>query len=345
MTSRDRLLACLVVVLWGINFLFIELGVRDWPPLLLVAARFVVVALPLVFIVPRPTAPWHRVAAVGLLMSAGQFGLLYTAMHFGMTPGLASIVLQAQAVFTVLFSLLFLGERPTVRVLVGTGIGCAGLLAIALGLSSGVPYLGLLLTVAAAASWGAGNVVARSVRAGGLSLTVWSGLVVPIPLFAASLVLDGPAVVGEALLNPTLGVLASTAYTAGCASLIGYGLWNGLLSRHRASEVAPYSLLVPLVAVLAAWLVLGDIPTPSELAGGALLLLGVAVTSGVLRLRRRKRDRGTSAAEAEAQAGAAAGTDTEPDTGTADDTRERRRRPLCEEEPPGRRDACQVQAP
>lgn len=140
-------------------------------------------------------------------------------------------------------------------------------------------------------------------------------------------------------------MLASTAYTAGCASLIGYGLWNGLLSRHRASEVAPYSLLVPLVAVLAAWLVLGDIPTPSELAGGALLLLGVAVTSGVLRLRRRKRDRGTSAAEAEAQAGAAAGTDTEPDTGTADDTRERRRRPLCEEEPPGRRDACQVQAP
>ncbi|RAE83589.1 EamA family transporter, partial [Burkholderia multivorans] len=91
------------------------------------------------------------------------------------------------------------------------------------------------------------------------------------------------AEVARAVLHPTWGVLASVFYTAGVASLIGYVIWNSLLARFPASQVAPFTLLVPPVGVGAAWLVLGDRPTVPELIGGGLLILGVAVTTGALR--------------------------------------------------------------
>ncbi|WP_168212339.1 EamA family transporter, partial [Salmonella enterica] len=123
-----------------------------------------------------------------------------------------------------------------------------------------------------------GNVIARGVKPGinGLQMTVWSGLVVPGPMLGLSLLIDGPAEVASAVLHPTWGVLASVVYTAGVASLIGYVIWNSLLARFPASQVAPFTLLVPPVGVGAAWLVLGDRPTVPELIGGGLLILGVA---------------------------------------------------------------------
>ncbi|WP_369370652.1 EamA family transporter [Promicromonospora sp. Populi] len=295
MPLRHSLLAVLVMIIWGVNFLAIDIGVADVPPALFVAIRFVVVLIPAIFLVPRPTAPLKDVLVVGLFLSLGQFGLMYTALWLDMPPGLASLVLQAQVVLTVLFASVALRERPTPPQLVGVLLGAVGLVVVGLGRSAATPGLAFLLTLAAAASWATGNVIVRRLgsatqltgaRQGplaGLSMTVWSALVVPVPMFALAIVLDGPAAVGYSLTHPTWAAVLSTLFTAWLASLVGYGIWNTLLARHRASAVVPFTMLVPVVGMSAAWLVQGEVPNAAEAGGGLLLLLGVAITSGLLR--------------------------------------------------------------
>lgn len=287
--TKDSALALLVVLIWGVNFVVIDEGMGDVPPLLFLAIRFTVVVLPAVLFVPRPAARFRDVALVGAFMSFGQFAMLYLALHLGMPPGLASLVLQVQVMLTVLIAALALHERPSRRQLLAVGVGVLGLGTVALGRSAATPLGALGLTVLAALSWSVGNVLARRVRsASGLSLTVWSAVVVPIPMLALSLAVDGPTTVGHALTHLPASAVWSTLYTAGLASLVGYASWNRLLARHPAAAVVPYALLVPVVGIAAAWLVQGERPNLAEVLGGLLLLGGVAATTLRVGARRRQ---------------------------------------------------------
>lgn len=278
MNRRDSLLAALVATIWGFNFVVIDWGMAGVPPLLFVAIRFAVVVVPAIFFVARPQAPWRVIAGVGVFMSLGQFGFLYVSMDAGMPPGLAALVLQAQVIFTVLIAAGVLRELPTPAQVAGVVIGSVGLAVVAVGRGGHVTAVALGLCLLAALSWGIGNVISRSsgVR-GGLSLTVWSAVVVPVPLLALSLVLDGPAVVGDALASFSWQAVVSTLYTAGLASLVGYGVFNTLLARNPSSSVVPWVLLAPVVAMASAWLLLDQQPNAAELTGGAVLILGVLV--------------------------------------------------------------------
>ncbi|MBC2932174.1 EamA family transporter [Nocardioides sp. zg-1228] len=278
MNLRDSLLAALVATIWGFNFVVIDWGMADVPPLLFVAIRFAAVVLPAVLLVPRPDAPWRIIAAVGVFMSLGQFGFLYLAMAAGMPPGLAALVLQAQVVFTIVIAAGALREVPTPLQVGGVVVGTAGLVVVGLGRGGQVPLAALVLCLLGALSWGIGNVVARAAKVpGGLSLTVWSALVVPLPLLALSLVVDGPSAVATALAGFSWQAAVSTVYTAGLASLVGYGIFNGLLARWPSSAVVPWVLLAPVVAMASAWALLDQRPNAAELGGGALLLVGVLV--------------------------------------------------------------------
>jgi O-acetylserine/cysteine efflux transporter len=281
MDLRYSLLATLVATIWGFNFVVIEWGMHGVPPLLFLAMRFSAVVVPAVFLVPWPSAPWRTVAAVGTFMSLGQFGLLYTSMHLGMPPGLAALVLQAQVLFTVVIAAAWLRERPSPRQLAGILLAGAGLVVVGIGRGGHIPLLALLLCVAAALSWGIGNVVARRAAvptSSGLSMVVWSSLVVPVPALALSLVLDGPQEVGTALSGLGVEALLSTLYTAGLASLVGYAIFNNLLSRFPASSVVPFVLIAPPVAMVSAWLLLAQVPNAAESLGGLVVLVGVLVT-------------------------------------------------------------------
>ncbi|WP_010204102.1 EamA family transporter [Salinibacterium sp. PAMC 21357] len=297
MPLRSILAAVLVAVIWGLNFVVIDVGLEGMPPTLFLALRFMVVIVPAIFFVPRPKSRFRDVVLIGSFMSLGQFGLLYTALAIGMPPGLASLVLQAQVVLTVVFAALALRETPTRSQLVGVALGAAGLVVVGSGRGVETPVLAFFVTLAAAASWAIGNVIARRVgRIGstfsplaGLSLTVWSALVVPIPMLGLAFVINGADAVGFALTHLTVPQLLSTLYTAWLASLVGYGIWNTLLARHAASAVVPFTMLVPPVGMTTAWLALGEVPTTIEIVGGVMLLLGVAITTGVLGRRRRQR--------------------------------------------------------
>jgi O-acetylserine/cysteine efflux transporter len=171
-----------------------------------------------------------------------------------------------------------LRERPNRRQLAGIIVGMTGLAIVVVGHSYTAPWLPVGILLVGSLSWSIGNVLTRKAgAASGLSLVVWSGLVVPIPALALALIVDTPAVVVDSLVHISVLQVVTTIYTAVLASLVGYGIWNTLLARYPTSAVVPFTLLVPVVGIVAAWLVVGEQPTVSELVGGAIMLSGLAI--------------------------------------------------------------------
>jgi O-acetylserine/cysteine efflux transporter len=292
MPRRHAALAVVVTVCWAVNFVVIDIGLESFPPLLFAALRFALIAFPAVFLVPRPAVGWRAVVGVGTFVCVGQFGFLFVAMGHGMPAGLASVVLPMQPVFTIAFAIVALSEQPTARQLLGIGVAIAGLLVIAVGRAGNVPLSAVLLCVAGAASWGAGNVVTRAAGSKRpFSLLVWASLVAPLPLAVLSLVFEGAGRwrdAAHALPHPS--ALLALAYVVVVATFFGFGVWTWLLSRYPASTVSPFTLLVPVVGIATAWVVRHEQPTGGELAGAFVVLIGLGLTTGVLRLPRVARE-------------------------------------------------------
>ncbi len=286
MPLRDMLAALVVIVAWGLNFVVIKLGLSEVPPLLLGALRFTFVALPAVFFIRRPQLPWRIIVLYGLTISLGQFVFLFVAMSVGMPAGLASLVLQAQAFFTVLIAAVFMGERLRWNNLLGMAVAAGGLALIELGAAPGtMTLLGFLLTLLAALCWASGNIVVKGAgKIDMLPLVVWGALIPPLPFLALSWVYEGPALIWSSLAGIShVGVLA-VVYLAGVATVIGYSLWGRLLARHPAGKVAPLSLLVPVLGLISSALLLDEHLAPVQWYGGAVVMLGLAVNLFGLRL-------------------------------------------------------------
>jgi O-acetylserine/cysteine efflux transporter len=300
MSRGDLAATLLCVLLWGLNFVVIALGLRDFPPLLFASLRFLIAAVPAVLLVPRPGVGWRRVVGIGLLMGVIQFGALFVAIRLGLSAGLASVVAQSQVVFTALISAAALRERPRRAQIAGLVVAVTGLGAIGIGAGPGGSVIGFALCLLAGAAWGGGNVLTRATRPRRpFSLLVYSSAVAPVPLLGLSLLLEGPANDAAAVLHLDLPGVAALLYVAVAATLVGFGLWYRLLSRYPTDVVAPFTVLVPVVGLLSAWSVLNEVPSPLDLAGAGMAIAGLIVihlagdgTRGsgrAIRLRRRAR--------------------------------------------------------
>ncbi|MBW8802568.1 MAG: EamA family transporter [Catenulisporales bacterium] len=273
---RHIALALSVVVIWGVNFVAIGYALEGFPPILLAALRFALTGLA-AFFVPRPKeVRWYWAAGISAFMFFGQYVLLFTGMAHGMPEGLSSLVLQCQAPFTVLAAALLLGERTGVRQLLGIVAAVAGLAVIGAGRGGSVPLGSLLLVIGAGASWALGSISNRKAGAdNGFALMVWASLYAAPPLALASLTLEGPHRIGHAFthlhLTPVLGLL----YVVALSTFVGLGAWVVLISKYPASTVAPYTLGVPPVGMVASALVNGERMNGLELAGAAVVLAGL----------------------------------------------------------------------
>jgi O-acetylserine/cysteine efflux transporter len=277
MPLSHSLVALLVTAIWGLSFVVIKLGVGTMPPLLLAALRFLLAAIPAVFFVPRPKTDWKNVVAYGFFLGVAQFGLLFAAIAIGMPASLASVVMQAQVFFTVLFAAILMNERPGPHQVIGGLVAGFGLVLIAWPRMTGGGAVPFLMTVVAAAAWGVANIVSkRAGRVDMLGFIVWSSLVAPLPLLGLSLWLDGPAAVIAALTRMDGGTLAALAYLAYPTTVFAFGIWAYLLSRHPAATVTPFALFVPVAGILGSTLILGETMHPIEAVGGAVIVLGLA---------------------------------------------------------------------
>jgi O-acetylserine/cysteine efflux transporter len=271
-------LALAVVFVWGTNFVVIRWGLDGMPPFLFATLRFVLSALPWLLFVPRPTVPWSRMAAFGLLLGAGQFGLLFFAIDGHISPGLASLVVQLQVFFTIGMSLWLLRERVRGYQVAGLLLAIAGLGVIAANLDATVTLAGLGLILGAAFFWAAANMVVKSLGpVNMLHFMVWSSVFAIPPLLALSLLVEGPTVMAQALRDADSVVWGSVLWQAVGNTLFGYGAWNWLLARHSAATVTPMALLVPVFGMSASALSVGEAMPAWKLGACALVLGGLAV--------------------------------------------------------------------
>ncbi|KXG86756.1 EamA family transporter [Agrobacterium bohemicum] len=271
-------LALITVFLWGFNFVVIKVGVMDMPPLFLTALRYFFAAVPLVFFLPRPKVPWKHMVVYGMVMGCAQFGLLYTAIKWGLPAGLASLVMQSQAFFTMALAVTLLGEIPLKSHIAGAAVAFGGLAVIGLERLNITAMVPLLMCVGAAFSWAIGNIVNRKVgRVNAVSFIAWTSLVPVLPLVILSLVIEGPQAIAEGLALASPMTAMVVIYMAYGATIVGAGIWSYLLSRYPAGTVAPFSLLVPIVGFLGAYFAFNEEITLFEIIGSSLVVAGLAL--------------------------------------------------------------------
>ncbi|MEU6787940.1 EamA family transporter [Nonomuraea angiospora] len=271
MRPRHLALAIGLAAVWGFNFVVMQAGLRHFPPLLYAGIRFALAAFPALLFAGRPGVPWRWVAGVAATIGVGQFGFLLVGMRAGMPAGLTSLVLQTQAIFTVLFAVTLLKERLTARRVLGLGVAFGGLALVALDFGVSGPLGAFALCLAAAAAWGLGNVVQRKAAPPDpFRFMVWVSAFSAIPLLLLSLWLEGVPV-----LDPAAEGWLSLLYVAFVSTLGGFGVWGWLLRRYDASTVAPYTLLVPVFGMSSAALVTGEPISWPKLVAAALVISGV----------------------------------------------------------------------
>ncbi|MCJ8320039.1 MAG: EamA family transporter [Colwellia sp.] len=294
MSLKDSLIGLFIIFIWGINFVVIAWGLEGLPPLLMGAERFLLVAVLGSIFVKRPSIPWRWLALYALSLSFGQFAFLFSAMSFGMPAGLASLVLQSQALFTLIFAGLILKEQiKPVQVL---AMIVAGLGLYVIGSSGGhsgasnmaMTAVGFGLTLAAAMCWALGNIINRSINQKGYSanigLVVWSAWIPIIPFLIASYYLEGPELIINSLINIELSSILALLYLALIASIAGYSLWSYLLGRYPAAQVAPLTLGVPVVGLTAAAILLNETLSWQQGLGIALVMIGLIINSAGKRI-------------------------------------------------------------
>ncbi|KQQ46876.1 acetylserine transporter [Rhizobium sp. Leaf311] len=283
------LLALVTVFLWGFNFVVIKVGVMDMPPLFLTALRYLFAAVPLVFFLPRPKVSWQHMVIYGMVMGCAQFGLLYTAIKLGLPAGLASLVMQSQAFFTMALAVTLLGEIPLKSHIAGAAVAFGGLAVIGLERLNVSAMVPLVMCVGAAFSWAIGNIVNRKVgRVNAVSFVAWTSLVPVLPLIALSLVLEGPQAISDGLASANLMTVFVVIYMAYGATIVGAGIWSFLLLRYPAGTVAPFSLLVPIVGFLGAYFAFAEQITLLEVIGSTLVVAGLALNVFGRRLSLRR---------------------------------------------------------
>lgn len=296
-SQGDALRALAVVVVWGLNFVVMKLGLQTLNPMVLGALRFMAASLPFLLFVRPPALPWRYIASYGLAQGLGQFGFLFLGLQLGMTAGMASVVMQTQAFFTLLLAVPLLHERARFSQWLGLAVALGGLLMIASAHGEGpgqMTLAGFVLTLSAAFMWAVSNLVARVASKVSdyqpFPFIVWSSVFPILPFTALALWTDGVDSVVRQIGAMGAGAWFSVWYLALGATLLAYTLWTQLLKRHPAGRITPFSLLVPVVGLWAAWAFYGEAPLMAQWAGTGLVLMGLVVNqSGIWWAARRAR--------------------------------------------------------
>jgi len=283
------LLALAVVAVWGTNFVVIRIGLDHLPPLTFAVLRFTFALAPAVFLLKRPAVPWRNLAAYGVLIGAGQFGLLYIAINGFISPGLASLVVQTQVFFTIGLAMWLSKERVRTFQILALALAAAGLVVImAHNSDASATPLGLALILGAAASWAGGNAFSRAAgQVNMLAYVVWASLFSVPPLLVLALAFEGPARMIEGVRAADAATWAAVLWQSVGNTLFGYAAWGWLLSRHPAATITPMAMLVPVFGMGASAIFLGESLPAWKLLAAALVMSGLALNTFWPRLQQR----------------------------------------------------------
>ena len=274
--------------MWGLNFTVIRFGLDEFPPFAFATWRFVLCALPVLFVARPQNISWATMAGIGGFMFGGQFVFLFVAMQAGLPPGLTSVLVQLQGPLTVVLAALFLREHATRAQWLGLAAAAVGVVLISQSVDGTASVLAVGLALLSALTWAVGNLFFRSARGASMfAVTVWASVLPPIPFALMSLVVEGPDALLIPILNPTWRGWFVLFYTVVPVMWLGYLIWGTLLRTYPAGKVGPISLLVPCAALLFASLLVDEPIGGLRLLGVIVVLGGVAI--GVFASGRRLR--------------------------------------------------------
>ncbi|MBX3620848.1 MAG: EamA family transporter [Rhizobacter sp.] len=275
---RHLALALAVVAVWGSNFVVIKAALAHLPPLLFAALRFALAFFPAVLLLPRPPVSWRNLAAYGVLIGVGQFGVLYLAMKGNISPGLASLVIQTQVFFTIVLAMRMARDRVQPYQWLALVLATAGIVVIGVHTGGDTTVLGLLMVLGAAFCWACANIVSKQAgQVNMLAYVVWSSAAAVPPLVVMSFVFEGWPAIEAGLVQADAATWAAVLWQSLGNTLFGYAAWGWLLARHPAASITPMALLVPVFGMGAASWWLAE-PLPGwKLGAAALVMCGLAL--------------------------------------------------------------------
>jgi len=273
----DIFLAVTVAVIWGLGFVGSRLALDELSPALMTAMRFSIAAVPCLF-VRRPNVSWTVLIAISGTLFLGQFLSQSWAIAHDVPVGLASVVVQSQALFTVAFAAAAFHEIPTRVQIAGIAVAAVGLLMICGTVGFDFSAGAFAVLMISPVSFAIGNLLLRQARDVPMfDLFAWLCLVPPLPLLALALVADGPQATWHSLWQMSLTGWASMLFVGAISTSIAYWLWGRLLRDHTAAQVVPFALLVPFVGAAASSVVFGEKFGPLRLAGMVTVVAGIAI--------------------------------------------------------------------
>lgn len=285
MTPRDAALAFGVAAVWGTGFTLTKSTVEHFPAIFLMACCFAATAAVLAFCERgRPKTPHSTAALIALFAISGQAALIFKALE-GLDATTAVLLSQAQVPFAVFAAWMLRTEPVDFSKLVPIALAFAGVLLIAGWPDNRPALVPVMMLLAGGLVWGAGQaLIAKFGRDGGPLLLKRTALhgTVQLALFSALFESGQVVAVRTANLTQWAGLLAIALVAFAGA----YIVWFSLLRRNPVSSVTPFMMVMPALTILTAWLFLGEVPTWVTLAGGALILAGVMLASGMISLSR-----------------------------------------------------------
>ena len=275
LTPVEVLMALGVPLLWGLGFVFAKAAIGHFPPILLMAFRFLLTAAVLVWFV-RPPWEWlPRIFLIAIVSAAIQYSLTFTGLA-GLDASIAVLVVQLEVPILVLLGVLFLGERPEARKWAGIAVAFIGVALIAGEPKLAGAWFSLLLVVGGAFTWACGQAAVRTLKGlDGLTVTAWVAVCATPQLFVMSAIFESGQI--EAIRSADWVVWGAVIYLGLAMTALGYWLWNTLIRRHPLKSVGPFLLLMPVCSVIGAAVFLGERLTIRTGLGGLVVLCGVAI--------------------------------------------------------------------
>jgi O-acetylserine/cysteine efflux transporter len=275
---RHIFLAITVAFIYGVAFVAIKQAVLEMPPLQVTGWRFLITAVPLVFFIKPPKVAFYWTIAFGLVQGALFFGLIFTSISWGMPGGLASLVAQLQVFFTIGIAAFLFHERPLVNQYIGAGVALLGIVLTGWSkFQDAAPLLPFMMVVLAAALWGAANIIAKAARPPDmLAFIIWGSLAAPVPLFLASMIIEGTSFAIPASM-PSFKAIAAVMFMAYAATVFAFTAWNWLLRQYPASTVTPFALLIPIFGFSSMAVVFGERISALTMLGAVIVFIGLAI--------------------------------------------------------------------
>ena len=280
MTNKDFIIAILITFMWGVNFSFIKLGLASLDPFMLAGLRFFLCAIPLVFFIKKPDVKFIYIVSYGLFFGVGLWGILYLGMHFGISAGVASIVLQLGVFFTVILSYFILKEKIDIYNKIGFILALSGILLVFLVTDGTVTLLGMLFVILSAVSWAILNIIIKKANTKDVfAFLIWSTLFPPIPLFLLAYFMQGDIVFINFFENIDTNAIISISFQVYPTTILGYWVWNSLLTKYPVSIVSPLSLLIPIFGLLGSFVLFNEEIGIYKIVASLIILLGLVINT------------------------------------------------------------------